>query len=154
MFWESFSVGSVSRRFQQEIVSRNLLQRADINFAKPQEKSYFRNRKFGFVPFVSTLRNLERVRVATGHFTIYSFLEGKVKILAKVGRQRFVAYGWRPLGGCRAPPKKSFFKKIGVNFFSLTSSDVGWGSDKSVTCFTLSVPLILSVSQSGEIHWR
>ena len=33
-----FSVGSVSRRFQQEIVSRNLLQRADINFAKPQEK--------------------------------------------------------------------------------------------------------------------
>ena len=117
-----------------------------------RKKSYFRNRKFGFVPFVSTLRNLERVRVATGHFTIYSFLEGKVKILAKVGRQRFVAYGWRPLGGCRAPPKKSFFKKIGVNFFSLTSSDVGWGSDKSVTCFTLSVPLILSVSQSGEIH--
>ena len=104
--FESFSVGSVSRRFQQEIVSRNLLQRADINFAKPQEKSYFRNHKFGFVPFVSTLRNLERVRVATGHFTIYSFLEGKVKILAKVGRQRFVAYGWRPLGGCKAPSKK------------------------------------------------
>ena len=37
-----FSVGSVCRRFEQETVSRNLLQCLDINYAKPQEKKLYK----------------------------------------------------------------------------------------------------------------